>query len=133
MILSDLERLAKAATPGPWCKLGDYSVIQTAHVTRDVWNVCLADIADLRSRDIHKKDIEYIAAANPQTILTLLQVIRTYQAALEKCSEHNLDGDPWHDCPTIADKNAACNCHAKFAISALQSASVLLNETKEKE
>lgn len=65
--LDDLEAKAKAATQGPWHRSGD-SVIQTAHVTRDVWFIPKAE-----------SDVDYIAAANPATVLALIAEVRQLQ------------------------------------------------------
>jgi len=53
-----LEKLARSATPGPWHKTADNDVIQTAHITRDVWYVAYTGHKP-------KEDSEFIAACNP--------------------------------------------------------------------
>lgn len=72
--LDQLEALAKAATPGPWIFAKDGShIYQTAHITRDVWEI-----------PHREADMPYIAAANPQTILALISQLR---AANERIGE----------------------------------------------
>ncbi|MFW0750132.1 ead/Ea22-like family protein [Pseudomonas aeruginosa] len=75
---SELRRLAKAATPGPWGRDGFY-----IHTTRkeggttyvETWNT-LAGIA-------RKENAEFVAAANPKTILALLDEIDQLKAENE--------------------------------------------------
>lgn len=75
---AELRRLAKAATPGPWGRDGFY-----IHTTRkeggttyvETWNT-LAGIA-------RKENAEFVAAANPKTILALLDEIDGLKAENE--------------------------------------------------
>jgi len=62
--LDKLETLAKAATPGPWYTDSTGRIVQTRHVTRDVWEIPRRD-----------DDITFICAFNPQTALALLKVV----------------------------------------------------------
>jgi len=63
--LNEIERLAKAATPGPWRVDGNGDIIQTNHVTRDVWFIP-------RKRE----DTEYTARMDPATTLAMVARIR---------------------------------------------------------
>jgi len=63
-----LRKLCKSATPGPWRSLDDIQ-----------WNECVAEIGDLHvvpnentELSDGKNDAAYIAAANPATVLALL-------------------------------------------------------------
>lgn len=38
-LLDDLKNLEKKITKGPWNKASDGTIIQTAHITRDVWYI----------------------------------------------------------------------------------------------
>ena len=74
---TDLEALAKAATPGPW------EAVEGA--TSDGWWVERPHISTIVS-DPTGPDAQFIAAANPQTILDLIAAARTAEnrlAALE--------------------------------------------------
>ncbi len=64
--LDELLKLAEAATPGPWrLDSDDDRIIQTNHITRDIWHIPKS-----------QSDMIFIAAANPQTISRL---VRAYQ------------------------------------------------------
>lgn len=41
--LAEIEARLKAATPGPWQASAASHVIQTNHLTRDVWHICTTD------------------------------------------------------------------------------------------
>lgn len=70
--LAELERLAKAATPVPWNKV--FGVSPTA--------------AD-------KKDVDFIAAANPETVLELVNRLKTAEGLLEDAPEDDTPGYRW--------------------------------------
>jgi hypothetical protein len=78
--MSDLEKLARAATPGPW-----YTVDMTGNgfetvVTADDDPVCHA----------HVDDAAFIAACSPDTVLSLVSALRRYGVHLRGC-------DMWGD------------------------------------
>ena len=75
--IKQLETLAYAATPGEWEALSNCRV----WAQRDF--VCDADNSVENSH--------YIAAANPQTVLKLIEVIRVQQYALEAIAESQWD------------------------------------------
>lgn len=72
--LDELERLAKAATPGPWIFVNvGYTFSQSAQYSIEpspgvsVW-------------EHNRKDADYIAAANPATVLALIARVRKAEA-----------------------------------------------------
>jgi hypothetical protein len=80
--IARLRELAEKATPGPWHKSGNLNnnVIQTSHITRDVWHICACFHAG-------EPDAEFIAAANPQTILSLLDELEQLRKDAVSCVE----------------------------------------------
>jgi hypothetical protein len=68
--LEELERLARAATPGPWYKDRDFPEVKQSH-TRLV-AVCDPKANWSHGMTLCQQDAAYIAAANPATILRLL-------------------------------------------------------------
>lgn len=77
--LDALEKLAKAATPGPWDKYPTtkYSL---DIVTYDEHGEEAETICEVMG----DKDHEYIAAANPQTILALCRELRAAREVVDK-------------------------------------------------
>ncbi|HBO3547994.1 TPA: ead/Ea22-like family protein [Pseudomonas aeruginosa] len=87
---AELRRLAKAATPGPWrvqtgCSWrrigtdnGDGDVLRPCTHPHDGWPDIAAPVENL----------EYIAEANPKTILALLDEIDGLNDELSACTEH---------------------------------------------
>lgn len=76
--LSNLRALAKAATPGPWhppTKEDGY-ITQTSHITRDVWTI---------PRSL--EDMQFIAAANPSTVLVLIGSLEDAESWSEKLND----------------------------------------------
>jgi hypothetical protein len=63
--LDDLEAKAKAATPGPWYSDGDHCSVADGNGDY----VCNLDFDQ-------GDDADFIAAANPQTVLALIDVVR---------------------------------------------------------
>jgi hypothetical protein len=85
--LDRLERLAKAATPGPW-ELGDGG-----------WGVYVttADGTEVVSREwTGPQDAAHIAASDPATVLELIAELRKYRQAPGYCwnCHADLDGKP---------------------------------------
>ena len=74
--LEELERLAKAATQGEWryYKPPGYAFDQVYAIGKDGSRIPIVDCDVLN--DAQLGNSEFIAAANPQTILTLLSMIR---------------------------------------------------------
>ena len=74
---TELRKLAEAATPGPW-SVSDHEVRTSAFVRAPKFgHVCNAPVSvhnfgDGNSQDPARKNIAFIAAANPETVLALL-------------------------------------------------------------
>jgi hypothetical protein len=85
--LDRLETLADEATPGPWKYIPDDE--------RDDWQLVNDEAVWIKQDDsgvpILKADGEYIAAANPTTIKTLIQVIREAREGLGHYSVKRTD------------------------------------------
>lgn len=92
--LNDIERLAKAATPGPWSSkyLGTaYPEVRYVYkpesvrvpyktmVVASCW--CDIETNDPPYRD--NRDAHYIAAANPETVLLMAKAIRAGQKVVD--------------------------------------------------
>ena len=95
--LSELEKLARAATPGPWTfgfdDLED-GVFASAEEMGNI--VCLTPMPKaLRSCEAWPANAAYIAAANPATILALIAERDALRAGLEPfaLAADNMDGD----------------------------------------
>jgi hypothetical protein len=71
MNLNELEALAKAATPGPWMHNDYFSVVQT-HSNE----VSLSAVCRKGNSDEPEATLAFIAAANPETILALITLVR---------------------------------------------------------
>jgi len=95
--LDELERLAKAATPGPWCvKYGEW-IIPAAHADRGIGGADDPVIdrekyaqyfchipKEHRHRSVYEQDAlrGYIAACSPDTVLRLVRAARALVAVL---------------------------------------------------
>ncbi len=66
--LSELERLARAATPGHWTVIDDEYGLRIPEVK----GVCEGCVGSLRPA--YEKDAAYIAAASPQAVLGLIEM-----------------------------------------------------------
>jgi hypothetical protein len=68
--LNELERLAKAATPGPWVWNACGEAILSAH--------CMVVLTSRTNKkgEVSTEDATYISAANPAAVLTLLDRVR---------------------------------------------------------
>lgn len=84
--LEELRRLANAATTGPW------KAIQSANGERRF--VCETAtgldlfVADCSMLDEGKGNATFVAAANPQTVLSLLDRIKELEAAIVELQDH---------------------------------------------
>lgn len=84
MNLSELKKLAEAATPGPWnnrelknmedCILGPDG---------ETWVVFNDECAAMK-----QEDSDFVTAANPQTILQLLAVMEQMADVISKCIDY---------------------------------------------
>ena len=103
--LEELKRLAEAATPGPWtCQEGSTSYPECDD--KDFWAAVLSpngrDVITLYERygakNDDRKDYDFdaafIAAANPATVLSLINQIEGMRAALEPFAR---EADTWSD------------------------------------
>ncbi len=86
-VLTELEELAKKATPGPWISCSSYFNVGP---TQKSWIRVFYLIGPALRAIFHTENIEspendgdYIAKANPQTILTLITCLRKAMGALE--------------------------------------------------
>lgn len=77
-----LREAAERATPGPWQERMWRGVLEWSD---GMWNSLLAHGPIHLERDLDKavRDMEFIAAANPQTILTLLDELDAARGAAE--------------------------------------------------
>jgi hypothetical protein len=91
--LAALKALAEKATPGPWdaCGTGAYVAMMqiindriTKYVSAPQAGMCMSDA-----------DVQYIAAANPQTVLKLIAEVSRRRAQIAKIRaaffEHGLE------------------------------------------
>ena len=75
MNLDELEALAKAATPGPWMRLfGERTVYDRLNDGCRGNAIVRTDIHPPLGKDID--NLDFIAAANPETILALIALLR---------------------------------------------------------
>ena len=76
--LDELERLAKAATPGPWVMNSDDDSYCGRYYGLFGGEKCVIPI-DWNVQNypaVHDEDAQFIAAANPQVVLELIQTLR---------------------------------------------------------
>jgi hypothetical protein len=81
--LTELKKLAEAATPGPWETNKNDIISSDIEVVASDGFVSVADCSPY--------DALYIAAANPQAILQMIAVIEQMKVALETIA----DSDNW--------------------------------------
>lgn len=85
--LDELERLAKVATPGPWrwwtsCSFRRLSSDETGSDGDVLHAVVHRDgVSDIQGSDA---DREFIAAANPETVLALVKRVRELEKAYQE-------------------------------------------------
>lgn len=108
--IDELERLALAATAGPWFSIhnGTYHdvSIDNRQYAQNVANVIGSpDFADQDAKHTEKQNAAYIAAANPATMLQLIAIIREKLASALVEMFHHPDAEA--DLEAIhADSNA---------------------------
>lgn len=88
MNLDELERLAKAATPGPWL---DINTDKDAGHSHCLGCPTFIEIGVDRKPFNYKAtytDLDYIAAANPSTVLKLIDVARAAKEVLREASDN---------------------------------------------
>lgn len=84
--LTDIEKKALAATPGPWdayFETGIHPFVCTYTEDKKGYR----KIKDAVGRNY--KDVEYIAAASPDVVLALIQALRKYDEALQEIIRMN--------------------------------------------
>ena len=81
-MIDELEKLARAATPGPWSwDNSDETRNELNAPHRMLFKEGFAPTAgDPTFDDFLTEDVQYIAAANPDTVLKLIAVVRGAQA-----------------------------------------------------
>ena len=94
MDIKELEALARDATPGRWKakRLRDsdgvaYATSYTAHI--DIDPVCMIWAPEDNAEQT--ANAFYIAAANPQTVLKLIEIIRAQQTIVESVAHIGVD------------------------------------------
>jgi len=90
--LEELERLANAATKGPWISTGSY-----------VWTTKGNGVIDMPlthgyDSELYKKDADYIASFSPDVILSLLRELRIAQRTLDLACTEKFVTKEWIDC-----------------------------------
>lgn len=80
MKLDAIRARLEAATPGPWHQSDVNRVIQTSHITRDVWTIC-------ETREHPIKDTPFIANA-PTDIKALLDEVTSLEAKVKELEEY---------------------------------------------
>ena len=102
MNITELENLAQAATPGPW-KFEKDGYVKSCVVPEIVCSPhsCLHETAKTKDhmRDL-KGTAKFIAAANPQTILAMIELLREMADALDYASnviEGEWPVDQWQE------------------------------------
>ena len=85
--LDKLEELAKKATPGPWSSNGPLAV----NTSQD-HPLCTLSSAFHRELENGKagQDAEFIASANPTTVLELIAEVRKLRLEVDRLKELNL-------------------------------------------
>lgn len=93
---AELKRLAEAATPGPWHAAGGYLTVRDPEGRSFSNTIYHLDemgqpgpmLAFQAVPFAKSSDAAYIAAANPQAILFLIEENERMREALEECREH---------------------------------------------
>ena len=78
MNINELEKLAKAATPGPW-RQSEHEHLKDCIMTHGSNPVIYCDEVPIMALE----DAAYVAAANPQTILAMIELMREMFDALD--------------------------------------------------
>ncbi|WP_368769537.1 ead/Ea22-like family protein [Pseudomonas aeruginosa] len=90
---AELRRLAKAATPGPWVTDAQQNGA-IFNIESESGDMCIAMSQEnpaptrLEINEQRRANAEFIAAANPKTILALLDEIDRLSDELSACTEH---------------------------------------------
>ena len=102
MNLSELEKLAKAATPGPWYHCQPFERVEKQRTIHGTVPAQRVDFVSTCKEPVHKEivlpmegresyiksdNMAFIAAANPQTILAMIELLREMGEALERIGD----------------------------------------------
>jgi hypothetical protein len=79
--LSELEKLAKAATPGPWSNREAEGLDECIWSDKGQAWIMYND----EFQSMPQNDSDFIAAANPETILAMIELLRDMAEELESC------------------------------------------------
>jgi hypothetical protein len=93
MTLEELKRIADSATSGPWHKSGGDRVVQTSHITRDVWTIAQCPMRT-------ENNAEFIATFNPTLIKAMLKEIETARA-MRDSFEHYYVWEDLYSVPSV--------------------------------
>lgn len=107
--IAELRRLAEAATPGPWHDgaAGNFRVYGPDG--RDVHSGPIAEVAHRRDPTTRRSNAAYIAAANPQAVLALLDDLQAVRGDLKFCLETmRQQFDPEHCAQSVLHAMARC-------------------------
>ena len=93
MTLTKLKELAKNATPGPWHEQHEIAYGVDIEDSNGDWlaqsnKVCVG-------ANQATKNAQYIAAANPETILKLIESVEEMERALDAYNIHPKKSDDW--------------------------------------
>lgn len=104
MTLTELEKLARAATPGPWHAFSnrapDCDPLHLSGVASKSGSVVVEAFIPYEAYGCEPNDAAYIAACHPQTLLALIADLRRCREALEQAHDEiirHLNKDP--KCP----------------------------------
>ena len=104
--INDIERKAKAATPGPWS--ADTGEPGDAVVWGPGEDNLITNIGPSRVNqcwvafDGEKEDCEFIAAANPAAVLALVSLLREAENLLSDSADYNESWDHSDKCRKLA-------------------------------
>jgi len=112
--LTDLRAKAEAATPGPWDAVSETGVANFhTSIYGDGYKGLLIACGD--QNGAHTADMDFIAAANPTTILSLIDRIERLEEALEF---YSCDPELCRDCVLGKEDidNVCCGFRARAAL-----------------
>ena len=82
MNITELENLAKAATPGPWAQSTCFDIVIQSETRESLFVAKMP-----RGHGECSANAKFVAAANPQTILTMIELLREMGEALESIGD----------------------------------------------
>ena len=122
--LARLRELARAATPGPW--YGDVTPPGPSGSVARNEAIVTADRMHVAHRGFQKsaqwwRDAQYIAAANPAIVLTIIARLRAAEGALMAIHEFANDDGNWEHEEIIADDGMFIGCDGRYTVEAMAS------------